>query len=294
MDFLRHALKTLRAVPRSDAATGVITCFPQLPTTLGLVCRLRRRKLPIIAWAFNLGTLPTGIRRRIARFALQPVSLFVVHSRAEIEACSQWLRFDPDRFVFVPLQSPRREVTIAEDVDSPYVLAMGTANRDYALLFEAVRELGFRTIVVAGPHAVENLDKPPNVELMSGLSAEDCLGLLQRCRVSVIPVANVRTASGQVTLLDSLALGKATVITDCPGSSDYVVDGVTAMVVAPGHRQELREAIERLWSDADLRIRMSTAARDDVRERFSDEAVGKLLGELCDEMEEKCRPLQSK
>ena len=292
-DYLRHAWKTLRAIPRSDSSAGVITCFPQLPAMLGLLCRIGNRKLPIVAWAFNLGTLPTGIKRRFARFALGRVNLFVVHSRAEVEACSQWLGFDRSRFVFVPLQSPRRETTIPEDIDAPYVLAMGTANRDYALLFEAVRELGVRAIVVAGRHAVEHLDKPPNVELMSGLSTKQCLDLLQGCRVSVIPVANVQTASGQVTLLDSLALGKATVITDCPGSADYIVDGVTALAVQPGDRAQLQDAIARLWDNRELRDRMSAAARADSRERFSDETVGRILGTICDEIERKSQPLGS-
>ena len=285
LDFLAHAWSALGALPRSDAAAGIITCFPQLPTALGLLCRLRCRKLPIIAWAFNLGQLPTGFRLTLARFALSRVSLFVVHSRAEIETCCQWLGFDRSRFVFVPLQSPRREASLPEDVDSPYLLAMGTANRDYALLFDAVRELGVRTIVVAGPHAVAHLDKPPNLELRSGLTAEQCLELLQACRVSVIPVDNPHTASGQVTLLDSLALGKATVITDCPGSSDYIADGVTALAVPPGDRARLRDAIARLWNDPGLRDRLSVAARRDVRERFSDETIGKQLEAICDDVE---------
>ena len=287
LDYLRHALKTLRAVRSSGASVGVITCFPQLPTMLGLLCRFRDRRLPIVAWAFNLGTLPDGIRRRFARLALRRVDLFVVHSRAEIQACSQWLALDERKFVFVPLQCPRRETTVPEDMATPYVLAMGTANRDYALLFDAVRELGVRTIVVAGKHAVEHLDKPANVELMSGLSIQQCYELLQGCRVSVIPVANARTASGQVTLLDSLAFGRATVVTDCPGSADYIVDGVTALAVRPGDRAQLQDAIARLWSDHALRERLAVAAREDSSERFSDEAIGKILGAICDDMEQK-------
>jgi glycosyltransferase involved in cell wall biosynthesis len=285
LDYLRHAWRTWRAVPGAGAPVGVITCFPQLPAALGLLCSVRHRKTPIIAWSFNLGSLPSGIKRRFARWGLGRVNLFVVHSRAEIESCSRWLALDKERFVFVPLQCPRRERTVPENDDSPYVLAMGTANRDYASLFDAVRALGMRTIVVAGPHAVQHLDKPENVELMSGLSGEQCHELLQGCRVSVIPVANAQTASGQVTLLDSLAFGRATIVTDCPGSADYIVDGVTALAVRPGDRLHLQEAIGRLWEDAALRHRLSAAALADSRERFSDEAVAKRLAEICDDIE---------
>ena len=285
LDYLRHAHRALRSIPRADRSVGIISCFPQLPTMLGLLCRIGFRKLPIVAWSFNIGTLPSGLRQRFARFALRDVAVFVVHSRAEIDACSRWLGIDKDRFIFVPLQCPIREATSVENTATPYVLAMGTANRDYALLFDAVRELGIRTIVVAGAHAVKDLKRPPNVELMSDLSITQCYELLQGCRVSVIPVANARTASGQVTLLDSLVYGKATIITDCPGSSDYIVDGVTALTVQQGDRHQLQEAIVRLWNDSQLRSQLSIAARRDVLERFSDEAVGMALGAICDRLE---------
>ena len=286
-DYLRHARAVMRALRRTPGRAGVISCFPQLPTMLGLLCRFRLRGPAIVAWSFNLGALPGGFRRHVSRFALRRVALFVVHSRAEIEECSRWLGLDPRRFVFVPLQAPQRETTLAEDTDAPFVLAMGTANRDYALLFDAVRELGLRTIVVAGPHAVAHLDKPANVELMSGLTQDQCYELLQRCRISVVPVANAQTASGQVTLIDSLVHGKATIVTDCPGSSDYVIDGVTALSVKVGDRAQMRDAIGRLWNDEALRGALSAAARQDVQDRFSDEAIGRALGSICDAVERK-------
>ena len=289
-DYLRHARAVLRAIGRrrdGEPATGVVTCFPQLPTMLGLLASVRWSRPPIVAWSFNLGSLPSGLRRHFSRFALRRVALFVVHSRAEIDSCSRWLGFDRSRFVFVPLQAPQRETTVPEDDAAPFVLAMGTANRDYALLFDVVRELGMRTIVVSGAHAVQHLDKPANVEVRSGLTIEQCHELLQACRVSVVPVANAETASGQVTLLDSLGFGKATVVTDCPGSADYIVDGVTALAVRAGDRAQMRDAIARLWADKLLRDALSEAARQDVRARFSDVAMGRILGSICDAIERK-------
>jgi len=291
LDYLRHARQTLRAVPRADKSTGVITCFPQIPTMLGLLGRLTFRDVPVVAWSFNLGALPTGARRYFSRLALRKIALFVVHSRAEIEACSRWLGLDKDRFAFVPLQCPRRTTTIPENVEQPFLLSMGSANRDYALLFDVVRELGVRTIVVAGRHALEHLDIPPNVELKSGLTAEQCHALLQACRVTVVPVANAQTASGQVTLLDALAFGRPTIVTLCPGSVDYIVDGVTALAIQPGDRAQMKNAIARLWDDAKLRARLSESARADALEHFTDEAVALTLGAICDSIERQRAPL---
>jgi hypothetical protein len=49
----------------------------------------------------------------------------------------------------------------------------------------------------------------------------------------------------------------------------------------------MRDAIGRLWNDKPLRDALSVAARQDVRERFSDEAMGRILGSICDAIERK-------
>jgi glycosyltransferase involved in cell wall biosynthesis len=284
-DYFRHVRRALAPIPRHDHHIGLITCFPQLPMMAGLLSRLTRRRNPIVAWAFNLGSLPGGLRRHLARLAFKRVDLFVVHSRAEILACSTWLGIGADRFMFVPLQCPSRSVTQPEDLESPYVIAMGTANRDYPILFEVMRELGYRTIVISGPHAVEGLARPENIEVLSGISIDECHRLLQGARVSVIPVANEQTASGQVTLLDSLAFGRPTVVTRCPGSIDYIIEGETALAVPPGDKEAMRVAIASLWGDETLRAKLSTNGRAYAQAHFSDEAVGAMLGRVCDIVE---------
>ena len=50
--------------------------------------------------------------------------------------------------------------TWAEQVDEPYIAALGTVNRDYALLAEAAGRLGYKTIIVAAPHASAHLPAP--------------------------------------------------------------------------------------------------------------------------------------
>jgi glycosyltransferase involved in cell wall biosynthesis len=176
-----------------------------------------------------------------------------------------------------------------EDVERPYAISLGSANRDYALLFEVLAARPVRTIVVASKAALEGLDVPDCVEVMSGLSLEQCHDLLQGARVSIIPVANPTTASGQVTLLNSMGLGRATIITRCPGSVDYVVDGETAVLVSPGSREEMANALDRLWTDDDYRTRLGRQGRSHVIANYSDEAIGRAMGNLCDLVEARVR-----
>ena len=59
-----------------------------------------------------------------------------------------------------------------------------------------------------------------------------------------------------------MATGKAVVVSASPGVIDYVEDGVTALVVPCGDADALRDAVNRLLTDHDLRRRMGAAARE--------------------------------
>ena len=70
-----------------------------------------------------------------------------------------------------------------------------------------------------------------------------------------------------------MAHARAVVASDVGGLRDLVVDGETGLLVPPGDVAALREALERLLGDADLRRRLGAAARERIRELASWERV---------------------
>lgn len=66
---------------------------------------------------------------------------------------------------------------------------------------------------------------------------------------------------GNVTL-EAMASGLPTVCADAVGSRDLVDDGTTGVLCPPGDASAFTDAVERLVTDAALRQRMCTAARD--------------------------------
>lgn len=268
---------------------GVITVFPNLALTVGLHQRYGLLaggpRRPVVAWCFNLGRLYEGPRGALARTALSGVERVVVHSRAEVGPYAEWLQLPPRRVRFVHLQRAAIPIEQPEDEQRPFVLAMGSAHRDYATLFEAARRWKHPTLVVAARHAVEGLTLPDNVELRNGLSELECRHLAQRARVNVVPVANAQTASGQVTLLEAMRMGRAVVATRCIGSEDYLADDVTGLLVEPRSAAALHGAVTRLWDDAALRRRLGLQAARFAAEHCSDEAAGAALRTLLDEVE---------
>ncbi|RTL52735.1 MAG: glycosyltransferase [Rhodocyclaceae bacterium] len=285
-DYFTHGRNTWAARKASLGRTGIITLFPQLPVTVGLHKRLSRRHTPLLAWTFNLGSLYGGHKRRLARFALAGVDRFIVHSRREIQSYSEWLDLPPERFRFVPLQRPVQAIEHPEDDRRPFVLAMGSAHRDYRLFLGVMGDLGYPTIVVAGAHALAGLSIPSNVEVRHRLSIAECNRLTQQARINVVPVDNPATASGQVTLIDAMMYGRPTVATHSIGTEDYAQDGITADLVAHGNPRAMKEAIRTLWEDAPRRATLGAAARHYVETCLSDDAAGRTLASVLDELED--------
>jgi glycosyltransferase involved in cell wall biosynthesis len=294
-DYLVHGFKGFIRALGAKQRTGVVTAFPQLALIVALLKKLTgRRNLPLVAWCFNLGRPYDGFKGTVARFCLSSVDVFVVHSRAEIDIYSKWLNLPASRFVFVHLSAepppaqPWRERggEPAGDTDvEPYIVALGTANRDYALLAQAAGQLGYKTIIVAGKHATEHIKAPACVTFRSGLSLAQCHELATHSRINVIPIADIDAPSGQVTVIESMMLGVPMIATECAGTFDYINQDSDGLLVKPRDVASMAAALERLWNDAALRGRLSVNARKAALENFTFGAAGARLQEILDELE---------
>jgi glycosyltransferase involved in cell wall biosynthesis len=268
---------------------GLITVFPQLALTAAIhkAFSLTRRKTLLLAWCFNVGERPPWPRPVIAGIFLRYVDQFVVHSRGEIDTLHRWFGIPRDRIAFVPLQRAPIVLTAIEDATTPFVLAMGSANRDYATLIAAIRGLPLRLVLVAAPRSLVGLDIPDNVEVVNGLTPQQCRELAQRARVNIVPLADVDTASGQVTIVEALGMGRPLIATRGVGSVDYIEDGENAVLVEARDIVGLAAAITRLWDDRGLREKLSRNALVYAADHLSDEIAAIKLCEILDNMPER-------
>lgn len=272
----------------SKDADGIITVFPPLAVLAGAHGRLSfDNAKPIVAWCYNVGSLPDGYRRRLAQMAMKHVDCVVVHASAEVPFIADWLDLPTDRVRFVPLQIGEIPVEASEDEESPFILAMGSANRDYKTLFEALRQVNFPTLVVASPRSLAGLTPPTCVQIKHGLTLQDCRVLAQRARVSVVPLLDTVTASGQVTVIEAMRMKRPVVATRCVGTTDYIIDHETGLLVNSGDPDDLAIALNKLWDDAALRKRLALNGSIFAEEKLSDPACGKILGTILDDVANK-------
>jgi glycosyltransferase involved in cell wall biosynthesis len=274
-DYWLHASDAW--VKAYDNEAGIITAFPQLPVCVGIRKRLSRKAIPTVAYTFNLGSLHGKHKRLLATSALKSVNKFIVHSSEEIINYSRYLNLPVSKFEFIPLAKPIMSTTAFEDKDKPFILAMGSANRDYETLFSAIKKLGYPLTVVAPAHSLSGLDIPPSVTIKSNLSLADCRDLIQKSRINIIPIDNEYTASGQVTLIEAMMFKKAVIATDSIGTRDYIINNKTGYLIRPKSVTDLTTMIDILWNDDKTRNAVAQQAQEYVRNELSDETIAKRL-----------------
>lgn len=110
------------------------------------------------------------------------------------------------------------------------------------------------------------LDVSDSVEVLGWVSGEAKERELARATVYVLPSYAEGLPMG---VLEAMAAGTPTVATNVGGVPDAIEDGVHGYLIAPGDTHALADRIMRMLGDADLRVRIGSAARDRANELFS-------------------------
>jgi glycosyltransferase involved in cell wall biosynthesis len=167
------------------------------------------------------------------------------------------------------------------DADLPagqFVLFVGDATRDKGIdvLLEAHRRLGPAPplVVIGRPLTASIAAGAPGVVVLGTRPHDAVLRALRRAAVTVVPSLCPETFG--LVALEAMSMGSVVIAARSGGLSELVVDGVTGVLTPPGEPEALAEALRRVLGDAELRMRMASAARQRV-ERFREEPV---IGEL--------------
>ncbi len=282
-EWWQYWVHAWRACKQARRVGGLVTVFPQLALVACIQRKIFGARFPFVAYCFNVGEPPGKLKRILGSWAFGAADLVVVHSRAEITLVSEWFAIPESRIRFVPLQCGALDFVAAPDEVTPFVLAMGSANRDYATLAKALDRLGMRAIIVAAPRCLEGIKLPSNAEWRQNLSLHQCRELAARARINIVPLLDGPAASGQVTVVEAMRMGTPVIATRTIGTVDYIADGKTGSLVRAGDVEALASAITRLWHGDELRRNLAINAKAYAEAELSDEAAGRNLSKVLDE-----------
>jgi len=220
-----------------------------------------------------------------SRFGLLPLDgphvRYCVASSMELERFPSTWHVDPERVVLTPYHHTLSDEELAAPTSTDgEIFAGGDSLRDYLPLIEAARTLSSYGLTIATRKASEGWagNVPANVTGCE-LSPQAFNERTPSASGIVVPLEQRDDrGAGQTTYLNAMALGKAVIVTDVAGARDYIRDGETGLIVAPGDPHALVVALRRMLEDPDYVRRLGDAARRDVLDRFSpDRYVGQLL-----------------
>ena len=154
---------------------------------------------------------------------------------------------------------------VGASAEPPEVLYVGrlSPEKNVDTLVEAVGDLN---LVVAGDGPLR--ERVPNA--LGAVPHAEVERLLERASVVVAPCE--REGFG-LAAAEAMAFGRPVVAAAGGALLELVADGETGLLVQPRDAAALREAVERLLGDRELRERLGRAARERARERFGWDGV---------------------
>jgi len=154
---------------------------------------------------------------------------------------------------------------VRSPVEPPEVLYVGrlSPEKNVDTLMEAVGDLN---LVVAGDGPLR--ERVPNA--LGAVPHAEVERLLERASIVVAPCE--REGFG-LAAAEALAFGRPVVAAAGGALLELVAEGETGLLVPPRDAAALREAVQRLLADPELRERLGGEARARARERFGWDAV---------------------
>ncbi|MCM1355896.1 MAG: glycosyltransferase family 4 protein [Staphylococcus sp.] len=194
----------------------------------------------------------------------------VVFSESEVALYSRLFPKAADKFKYVPLGISRL-VPPADVTSGNHIFTAGMSNRDYDFLCTALAGTQY-DVRIACP-GVKTPAGCNNITVLNDCYDKDMLRELAACRVVVIPLKDRNISSGQLMLLQAMQFGKPVIITRTDTITAYVRDGETAIMI-DNDCDQLLDALNRLYTDAELYQRMSLNAANSVLKDFSERRLG--------------------
>ena len=122
---------------------------------------------------------------------------------------------------------------------------------------------------------------PNNVYCQPFVPINTLKELIPKAKFIVLPLVDLPYAHGQMTLLQSMAMGKAVIVSKVPSTVDYVNDGENALFVKLHDVDDMRSKIEFLLHNPHEIFRLGKNARKSVENKFTEKHMAEGIYQAC-------------
>jgi glycosyltransferase involved in cell wall biosynthesis len=229
-------------------------------------------------WYVDSNSLVQRLKRLHKKLSALSVDRFLVWARHEIRDYSREFGISESKFAYVPFHITLEDYSF-EEKDEEYVFAGGNGDRDYRVLVDAAQGTDIPVfIATTDMNLLAGATIPPNVTVR-GVTHEEFRQRMAECRIAVVPMrGGLLHSGGQQTFLNSMYLGKPTVVVGTRVAEGYIDDGVNGIVVESGDVPGLRQALLSLWNSRELRSRIGEAGRQMAKSRTTTTFMQEIYG----------------
>jgi glycosyltransferase involved in cell wall biosynthesis len=216
------------------------------------------------------------------KFCARSINGIIYHSKIQYKYYKKHLTFLLDRTQFIPFGV---DVDFFKPMDllvEPYILSFGYLYRDYHTLLRAWKLLDKESVElrIVGINDIGRwkLDSfPKNVKIFPKVPISILKEMIAKALFVVIPLPYYEYSYGQMSLLQSMSMGKAVIVTKTPSTIDYIEDNFDAIGTVPYDEQDLAQKIRKCLDDKDFVYRIGKNARSTVLKKYNEKLMAERI-----------------
>ncbi|MBE0427548.1 MAG: glycosyltransferase family 4 protein [Nitrospirae bacterium] len=222
----------------------------------------------------DVGCLNGGRSRQpelsMFQFSMKSVAGLVYHVSSQKKHYDRYFPFLSKKAFFVPFGVDTEFFKPLNVKQEDYILSIGYKFRNWLTLINAYSQIKTKTALkIVGPEDL-NIELPKNVYLQPYVPINTLKELIAKSKFVVLPLVSLPYAHGQMTLLQSMAMGKAVIVTKVPSTVDYINDLEDALFVRLNDVDDMRNKIEFLLHNPDEIFRLGENARKTIENKFTE------------------------
>lgn len=220
----------------------------------------------------------TLIKKVMNRLIARGAYRIGVFAEVDIEKYSNYYGIDKNKFIWFPYTTNlgERQFDVKEE---NYIFTGGRNQRDYETLIKAVKDIPVKLMIASPKEAISKNIISDNIVLMGVVDSSEYYSTMAKSKLVVLSVEpDIRRCQGIITYVSAMRLGKAVIVNETKGTRSYMVNGQTGLIVPPKDPIALKNAIEKLLHNDELRREISQNAYEYAKENFSTDRLRKELG----------------
>ena len=268
--YIKQAFLAFKRARQYDT---VISHGAQSGLVYSLLSRLRKKENRPVHIIIDVGAMNGGRNKKIETFviklALKSHPAIIYHSSVQKKYYETVYKGLVKQSLFIPFGVSTEEFYPLGLPQADYVLSFGYSKRDYQTLLSAWQEIDTSTrLYIVGDTSIESRE---NVVSFPKSSVSILKQYIAESLFVVIPLPVFNYSYGQMSFLQSMAMGKPVIVTKTPSSVDYLQNAQGVFLVNPYDKADMKDKIEYLLAHKDQLDDLGIKARKEIEERHFEE-----------------------